>query len=110
MEIKYFKCDWGMEGYGTPKERLKKYKDAGYDGAECLNIGMEAEEFADYFDELGLEYVAMVFCDTEQYFEEQLNELINRRPILINCHPGRDFWDFDRGCNFFQKYLKLLNL
>ncbi len=28
MEIKYLKCDWGMEGYGTPKERLKKYKDA----------------------------------------------------------------------------------
>ena len=29
MDIKYLKCDWGMEGYGTPKERLKKYKDAG---------------------------------------------------------------------------------
>ena len=40
-------------------------------------------------DELGLEYVAMVFCDTEQAFEEQLSELINRKPILINCHPGR---------------------
>ena len=51
MEIKYLKCDWGMEGYGTPKERLKKYKDAGYDGVECANIGMDAEEFADYIEE-----------------------------------------------------------
>ena len=48
MKIKYLKCDWGMEGYGSPKERLKKYKDAGYDGVECANIGMEAEKFADY--------------------------------------------------------------
>ena len=80
----------------------KKYKDAGYDGVECANIGMDAEEFADYIEELGLEYVAMVFCDTEQAFEEQLSELINRKPILINCHPGRDFWDFNRGCEFFK--------
>ena len=45
MVIKYLKCDWGMEGYGIPKERLKKYKDAGYDGVECANIGMEEEDF-----------------------------------------------------------------
>jgi hypothetical protein len=74
MEIKYLKCDWGMVGYGSPKERLKKYIDAGYDGVECANIGMEAEKFADYIDELGLEYVAMVFCDTEQDFAEQLSK------------------------------------
>ena len=73
MEIKYLKCDWGMEGYGTPKERLKKYKDARYDGVECANIGMDAVEFAEYIEELGLEYVAMVFCDTEQAFEEPVS-------------------------------------
>ena len=63
MKIKYLKCDWGMENFGNPKERLKMYKNAGYDGVECANIGMDAQEFADYTDELGLEYVAMVFCD-----------------------------------------------
>ena len=73
-----------MENFGDPKERLRMYKNAGYDGVECANIGMDAQEFADYTDELGLEYVAMVFCDTEKAFEEQLTELINRKPILIN--------------------------
>ena len=107
MKIKYLKCDWGMENYGNPKERLKMYKNAGYDGVECANIGLDAREFANYIDELGLEYVAMIFCDTEQAFEEQLTEVINRRPILINCHPGRDFWDFDRGCDFFAKIFKI---
>ena len=48
MDIKYLKCDWGMESYGSPKERLKKYKDVGYDDVEFANISMDAEEFVDF--------------------------------------------------------------
>ena len=66
-----------MEGYGTPEECLKKNKDAGYDGIEFANIVMDADEFTDYYEELGIEYVTVVFSDTEQAFEEQLSKLIN---------------------------------
>ena len=68
MDLKLIKCDWGMGNYGDMKVRLHKYADAGYDGLECADYGMEPDEFSDITNELGLEYVAMMFCDDEKAF------------------------------------------
>ncbi|MFM1549872.1 MAG: sugar phosphate isomerase/epimerase family protein [Lentisphaeria bacterium] len=107
MELKLLKCDWGMEYLGDPSERLHKYKEAGYDGVECANIGMEPEEFSDLMGELDLDYVAMMFCDDEQAFRDQLEDVKKTRPILVNCHPGRDWFSHERGVEFFRNVMEM---
>ena len=71
MKLKMLKCDWGMEYLGDMKTRLHTYAEAGYNGLECANIGMDPDEFADVTGELGLDYVAMMFCDDEQAFRDR---------------------------------------
>jgi len=107
VDLKLLKCDWGMEYLGDMQTRLRIYAEAGYDGVECANIGMDPAEFADLTGELGLEYVAMMFCDTEDDFRQQLAAIKQRNPILINCHPGRDFYDFERGLTFFKNVMAM---
>jgi hypothetical protein len=102
VELKLIKCDWGMEHLGDMPERLKVYRDAGYDGVECANIGMDPEAFGLLTEDLGLDYVAMMFCDDEQAFARQLAHVKQTEPILINCHPGRDYFDLDRSVRFFN--------
>ncbi|NKB99303.1 MAG: TIM barrel protein [Pseudomonadales bacterium] len=103
MELKLLKCDWGMEHLGEMPERLRAYAAAGYDGVECANIGMAPNEFSELTNELGLDYVAMMFCDDEDAFATQLEAVKQTQPILINCHPGRDWFDLERSTRFFNE-------
>ena len=102
VQLKLLKCDWGMEHLGDQRARLRQYSAAGYDGVECAFIEMDPSEFADLCAELRLDYVAMMFCDEEAAFEAQLGNIREARPLLINCHPGRDRYDFQRGLGFFR--------
>ncbi len=102
MKLKLLKCDWGMEHLGEMPDRLRAFAKAGYDGVECANIGMDPSEFGDLTTELGLDYVAMMFCDDEAAFKTQLEAVKKTRPILVNCHPGRDYFDLDRSVAFFN--------
>ena len=102
MKLKLLKCDWGMEHLGEMPQRLRAFAAAGYDGVECANIGMDPSEFGDLTAELGLDYVAMMFCDDEAAFKTQLEAVKKTRPILVNCHPGRDYFDLDRSIAFFS--------
>ena len=103
MKLKLLKCDWGMEYLGDMSSRLRRFADAGYDGVECANIGMEPSAFGEITGELGLDYVAMMFCDDEEAFTRQLAAVKKTRPILVNCHPGRDYFDLDRSVAFFNR-------
>lgn len=107
MDLKLLKCDWGMEYLGDQRARLAKFAAAGYDGVECATVDMDPREFGDLCESLGLDYVAMMFCDDEQAFREQLERIKRTRPILINCHPGRDRYDFARGLEFFRNVLAM---
>ena len=78
MELKLLKCDWGMEYLGDQRTRLRKFAAAGYDGVECAIIEMDPAEFADLCAELGLDYVAMMFCDDEEGFRAQLEQVKRR--------------------------------
>lgn len=102
MKLKLLKCDWGMEHLGEMPDRLRAFAAAGYDGVECANIGMEPDAFGDLTAELGLDYVAMMFCDDEDAFRTQLDAVKRTRPILVNCHPGRDYFDLERSVRFFE--------
>lgn len=107
MELKLLKCDWGMEHFGDTPARMRKYAAAGYDGVECAYHGMPPDEFADLCAELRLDYVAMMFCDDEAEFEKQLADVRRARPILINCHPGRDWFTHERGVAFFKTVMDM---
>jgi len=103
MKLKLLKCDWGMEHIGDMPKRLRAFADAGYDGVECANIGMDPSAFGELTEELGLDYVAMMFCDDEDAFAKQLENVKKTKPILVNCHPGRDYFDLDRSVAFFDR-------
>ena len=107
MQLKLLKCDWGMEHLGAMPDRLRAYAAAGYDGVECADIGMDPPEFGDLTAELGLDYVAMMFCDDEAAFRTQLAAVKRTQPILINCHPGRDYFDVPRSVAFFKTVLSM---
>jgi len=107
MQLKLIKCDWGMEHLGDMPQRLRAYRDAGYDGVECANIGMDPNAFSEQTEALGLDYVAMMFCDDEEAFVRQLEFIKRTRPILINCHPGRDYFDLNRSVRVFETVAEL---
>lgn len=107
MELKFIKCDWGMEYLGDQDDRLRAFAKAGYDGIECANVTIDHEKFGDLTGELGLVYVAMMFCDDEKAFRDQLENIKKTRPLIINCHPGRDFFDHDRGVEFFKNIMEM---
>ena len=107
MDLKLLKCDWGMEYLGDQRARLTKFAAAGWDGVECATVELDPAEFGDLCGELGLDYVAMMFCDDEQSFRDQLERIKRTRPILINCHPGRDRYDFARGLELFRNVLEM---
>lgn len=107
MDLKLLKCDWGMEYLGDQRARLAKFAAAGYDGIECATVEIDPSEFGDLCGELGLDYVAMMFCDDEAAFRDQLERIKRTRPILINCHPGRDRYDFARGLEFFGNVMEM---
>lgn len=109
MDLKLIKTDWGMQEYGDMRSRLAKYAKAGYQGIECEDFGMEPEAFGEAAGELGLDCVAMVICDDERAFEAQFAQALRADPILINCHPGRDFMSFERGCEFFTNVIEIAN-
>lgn len=107
MDLKILKCDWGMEGLGDMPTRLRTYAEADYDGIECANIGMDPEAFGDLTGELGLSYVAMMFCDDEAAFRAQLDAVKKTRPLLVNCHPGRDHFSLERSVEFFRNIMDM---
>ncbi len=107
MKLELIKCDWGMEHLGDQRTRLRRYAEAGWDGVECAFTELSPEAFAHRCDELGLHYVAMMFCDDEANFRLHFDRVKRARPILINCHPGRDHYDFERGLAFFRAALEM---
>ena len=103
MELKLLKCDWGMEHLGDMPARLEAYAAAGYDGVECSQIGMDPDSFGELLEHHSLDYVAMMFCDDEAAFRQQLDAVKRTRPLLINCHPGRDWFDLERSIRFISE-------
>lgn len=91
-----------MEHLGDMSDRLRRYAAADYDGIECAFIHMPPKKFSELTEELNLDYVAMMFCDDEQAFEKQLAVIRKARPVLINCHPGRDYFSVERSIEFFN--------
>jgi hypothetical protein len=107
MRLLITKCDWGMEYLGDLPKRLKAFADAGFDGVECFFIDMKPDAFVDLSQELGLELNAGMVAPTVEAFRAELKRVLPYKPTLINCHGGRDYYEFDEGCRFFRECIDI---
>lgn len=90
--------NWGFPG--TWDEYCAKAKAAGYDGCEIW-WPTEAKERTAMFEALtkhGLKFGFLWgsgeadFRKNQSQFEATLNDIVNAKPIYINCHSCRDFF------------------
>jgi hypothetical protein len=65
MKLKLLKCDWGMEHLGEMPDRLRAFRERRIRRRRVRQHRMDPSAFGDLTAELGLDYVAMMFCDDE---------------------------------------------
>ena len=107
MEMVITKCDWGMEYLGDLPQRLRKFAEAGFDGVECFFVDIPDTEFLELCDETGLEFNAGMVAPTVEAFRAELERILPFKPSIINCHGGRDYFDFDTGLAFFTDCMEV---
>ena len=107
MDLKITKCDWGMEYLGDLSSRLRAFSEAGYDGVECFFIDLDPSEFNEQVSELKLELNAGMVAPTVEAFRAELARVLPYNPTIINCHGGRDYYDFDQGKAFFEECIEI---
>jgi hypothetical protein len=44
---------------------------------------------------------------TVEAFRSELARVLPYRPSLINCHAGRDYYEFDQGLDFFRQCMDI---
>ncbi|MBU03331.1 MAG: hypothetical protein CME55_08565 [Halieaceae bacterium] len=107
MEILITKSDWGMDAIpGTPA-RMEAVKAAGFDGFEAFFLTCDAAEFKDKASELELKHVAGLLAPNPEMFRKGLAQVLERDPILVNCHGGRDYHTHEESLEYFAEVLKI---
>ncbi|OXM83723.1 sugar phosphate isomerase/epimerase family protein [Paenibacillus rigui] len=109
MQLKRMKALWGMRG--SLENNLRRIADAGYDGVETAPPG-EAEEskFRELLEELGLDYIAMVYTGGEDHyasFEQQVERAARFAPLSIVSHSVKDSTPYGEQLDFFAKAIEL---
>jgi len=121
MKLKVFKAAWGMDG--DWEDKLKKIKEAGYDGVETPMPSVEEESrFRELLDEYGLELILHVYTEgakdaggkirhTADAHIASLEALVERavafRPLLINAQSAKDSMLYEEQIAFFRHALAL---
>lgn len=114
MKILFTKSKW--EAWEEPtKTFLKKTKNDGYDGTEIyLNeIKESPEELIELHDKYDLKIIAQ-FLTEGNNIDEHLRSVdkfvekaLKCNPILINCHPGKDYFTFEDNLLLLKKLSNL---
>lgn len=100
LQIKFFCTNWGME---EPWDSFcARVKEAGYDGVETWMPAAEEEKTAMFeaFEKYSLEFIFLSSGsggDFDAYlknFKENLEKLVPYKPVLINCHTGKEYFSF----------------
>lgn len=87
-------------------DAIARIAEAGYDGIETGVPAEGAEEFVSKLEAAGLIFVAMLFEQEVESYENALAKAVDCGAKRINVHSGRDHWSFDQGCSFFEGVLK----
>jgi len=100
--------NWGFEG--SWEEFAAKAKTAGYDGVEVWFPGEEKSraEFLAAMAKHGLPF-GFVLGGSDQdptkhlaQFKESLNGAVKTKPLYVNCHSGRDFFNYEQNKKFID--------
>src|SRR6478736_3575933 len=100
--------NWGLEG--SWEEFAAKAKSAGYDGVEVWFPGEEKgrSEFLAAMAKHGLPF-GFVLGGSDQdptkhlaQFKESLNGAVKTKPLYVNCHSGRDFFNYEQNKKFID--------
>ncbi len=105
MKINFFCPRWGSENLSWDAF-CEKAKKAGYNGIEG-GIPADAKEKQAMLDALkkhDLLLIGMCFYGTNtdfnlsvNSFEQNLRSIAELKPVLINCHTGKDFMSFEQN-------------
>ncbi len=114
MKILYAKSKW--EVWNEPTEKfLQKVKADGFDSTEFyLNEGPDSpEQLVSLHDKYGLKLIAQIVTEGKNFQEhyDSLSRLAEKvldcRPILVNCQPGRDYFSFDENIKILERLVEL---
>lgn len=103
IDIKFFCTNWGMqESWDSFCSRAKA---AGYDGVETWLPSAEAQrnEMFSAFEKYDLEFIFLNSgggADFDSYlenFKENLRRVVSFKPLLVNCHTGKDHFSFEQN-------------
>lgn len=105
MKIKFFSSWWGLDHLGFDK-MIRLVIENGFDGIESYVPFEETKkkQFEQILEKYNCELIAHQFqaegaCFSD-FCESYRNSLINAasiKPLFINSHTGKDFWDIDKN-------------
>lgn len=110
MKIIFTKSKWEMWEKST-ESFLQRTKNDVYDATEIyLNeIKESPEELIELHDKYGLKIIAQ-FLTEGKNIKEHLNSFdrlaekaLKCNPILVNCHPGKDYFSFEDNLKLLKK-------
>ncbi len=110
MQLKLIYPQWGS-AHLKWSHFLKKVKDVGYDGIEIPLplVKKEKEQIISMVGDYGLEIVAQHwqtkagdFKTHKTQYLEQLINLAESTPLLVNSHTGMDFFNYDQNAELIQ--------
>lgn len=114
MRIIFAKSKWEMWDDDT-ELFLQRAKNDNYDATEFyLNEASESpEELLELHEKYGLKIIAQFLTEGNNFFEhlqsiDRLSEkALKCEPLLVNCHPGKDYFTFDENLTILQKLSNL---
>ena len=114
MKLRWICTVWGLEGLSA-SEKVRKAKDAGFDGVETgiPADSKERRELGTLLEGAGLMLVAQQYsAGTDgaahaRSFEEQYRRAAELRPVIVNSHTGRDIFPMKQNVEVFTAAAKL---
>jgi len=105
MRVRIYKSLWGMTEGATLAEKLRRIADAGYDGVEFDPPDVAPADWRRMCADHGLAYIAAIYSLTADEFESNLRRAAEFGPVLVNAQTGRDKYDYEFACAYFERAL-----
>ncbi len=114
MDLIFGRSKWDMPD--LPLEQfLVTIKNQGFSASEIFapSLSEEPEEIARLHDKHGLKYIAMIASDGATLsehlssLEERFLRTAKAKPLLMNCHTGRDIFPFEDNLKIFELGISL---
>jgi sugar phosphate isomerase/epimerase len=112
MKINFFCPRWGSENipWDTFCDKVKK---AGYEGVETP-VPADTKEMMDALKKYNLLLIGMCFYNPDKdfavsikNFEASIRSVAQLKPVLINCHTGKDFLTFEQNKTLIEMVTKV---